>query len=63
MWPMGLLFLNTSQVKQYSYEDDFSGVVDALHQSFLVLYCIRLQNIHISKAKNLNVFFRFPDPK
>ena len=36
MWPMGLLFLKTSSVKQYSYENDFSGVSDALHQSFLV---------------------------
>ena len=37
MWPMGLVFLKTSPVKQYSYENDFSGVFDALHQSFLVL--------------------------
>ena len=35
MWPMGLLF-SKRPVKQYSYENDFSGVVDALHQSFLV---------------------------
>ena len=39
MWPMGLLFLKSSPVKQYSYENDLSGVFDALHQSFLVLYC------------------------
>ena len=26
--------------KQYSYENDFSGVFDALHQSFLVLIVI-----------------------
>ena len=38
VWPMGLLFLKTSPVKQYSYENDFSGVFDALHQSFLVSY-------------------------
>ena len=38
MWPMGLLFLKTSSVKQYSYENDLSGVFDALHQSFLVVY-------------------------
>ena len=31
------MFLKTSPVKQYSYENDFSGVFDALHQSFLVL--------------------------
>ena len=37
MWPLGLLLLKTSPVKQYSYENDFSGVFDALHQSFLVL--------------------------
>ena len=39
VWPMGLLFLETSPVKQYSYENDFSGVFDALHQSFLVPSC------------------------
>ena len=39
MWPMALLFTNTSPVKQYSYENDFSGVFDALHQSFLVCIC------------------------
>ena len=37
MWPMGLLFFRTSPVKQYSYENDFSGVFDALHQSFRVI--------------------------
>ena len=26
VWPMGLLFLKTSPVKQFSYENDFSGV-------------------------------------
>ena len=40
MWPMGLLFIKTSPVKQYSYEKDFSGVFDALHQSFLVEYVL-----------------------
>ena len=35
--PMGLLFLQTSLVKKYSYENDFSGVFDTLHQSFLVI--------------------------
>ena len=34
------LFLKTSSVKQYSYENDFSGVFDALHESFLVYLCI-----------------------
>ena len=34
---MGLLFIKTSPVKQYLYENDFSGVFDALHQSFLVV--------------------------
>ena len=33
-----LLFIRTSQVKQYTYQNDFSGVFDALHQSFLVQY-------------------------
>ena len=37
MWPMGLLFIKTSLVKQYSYQNDLSGVFDALHQSFLVI--------------------------
>ena len=37
---MGLLFLKTSPVKQYSYENDCSGVFDALHQRFLVYFCI-----------------------
>ena len=36
VWPMGLLFLKTSPVKHYSYENDFSGVFDALHQSLPV---------------------------
>ena len=35
MWPIGLLFLKASSVKQYSYGNNFSGVFDALHQSFL----------------------------
>ena len=39
--PMGLLFIKTSPVKQCSSENDFSGVFDALHQSFLVVTCIR----------------------
>ena len=37
VWPMGLLFIKTSAVKQYAYQNDFSGVFDAFHQSFLVL--------------------------
>ena len=36
VWTIGLLFLKNSPVKQYSYKKDFSGVFDALHQSFLV---------------------------
>ena len=35
-WHMGLLFIKTFPVKQYLYQNDFSGVYDALHQSFLV---------------------------
>ena len=46
MWPMGLLFLITSAVKQYSYENDFSGVCDALHQSFLVYLCFTTDRSH-----------------
>ena len=38
VWPMGLLFIKTSPVKQNSYQSDFSGVFDALYQSFLVIY-------------------------
>ena len=37
VWPMGLLFINSSSVKQYSYENNFSGVFDALHQNVLVI--------------------------
>ena len=40
MRQMGLLFLKTSPVKQYSYENDFSGVFDAMHLSFLVVIVI-----------------------
>ena len=36
VWPMGLFFIKTSPVKQCSHQNDFSGVFDALHQSFLV---------------------------
>ena len=38
MWPMSLLFIKTTTVKQSSYENDFSGVFDALLQIFLCLY-------------------------
>ena len=41
MWPMCLLFIKTSPVKQYSYKNDFSGVFDDLHQSFLVYFSIK----------------------
>ena len=37
MCPIDLLFIKTSPVKQYSYQNDFSGVFDALHQRFLVI--------------------------
>ena len=40
VWPMGLLFIKASPVKQYSYQNDFSGIFDALNQSFLVFSCI-----------------------
>ena len=36
VWPMGLLFIKTSPLKQCSYQNDLSGVFDALHQRFLV---------------------------
>ena len=36
--PMGFLFTKTSPVKQYSYLNDFSGVFDALHHSFLATF-------------------------
>ena len=35
---MGFLFIKTSPAKLYSYQNDFSGVFDALHQSFLVSF-------------------------
>ena len=38
---MGLFFIKTSPVKQYSYENDFNGVFDALHPSFLVAVVFR----------------------
>ena len=36
----GPLFIKTSPVKQYSYENDFSGVFDAFYQSFLVIIVV-----------------------
>ena len=36
-----VVHIKTSPVKQYSYENDFSGVFDALHQSFLVYFVIK----------------------
>ena len=38
MWPMGLLFIKTFPAKQYSYQNDFSGVFEALHQGFPVFF-------------------------
>ena len=51
MWA-SVLFLRTSPVKQYSYENDFSGVFDALHQSFLVVYisCQTLPQVQDNKT-------------
>ena len=43
MWPIGLLFLKTSPVKQFSYANDFCGIFDALDQIFLVIICAALQ--------------------
>ena len=49
MWNMGFLVIKTSPVKQYSYRNDFCGVFDALHPSFLVTFaamlCLRVINI------------------
>ena len=39
MYGLGLLFIKTSPVKQYSYENDLSVIFEALHQSFLVILC------------------------
>ena len=50
MWPKGLLILKISPVKQfmYSYENDFSGVFDALHQSFLVVILMEVpESTHV----------------
>ena len=38
---MGHVFIKTSPVKQYSHQNDFSGVLGALHQSFLVMFLIQ----------------------
>ena len=37
MWPMGLLFLKTCPVKQYSYENDFSGVFESVLVIFVAM--------------------------
>ena len=55
---MGLLFIKTSPVKQYSYENEFSGLFDALHQSFLVYICSRLFEIH-GHAEHFDLFHLF----
>ena len=40
VWPMDLLFIKTSPVKQYSYENDFSSVFDAMfYYCNSVLFC------------------------
>ena len=44
---MGILFIETSPVKQCSYQNVFRGVFDALHQSFLVSMVT-----HFNKAVN-----------
>ena len=56
MWPMGLLFLKTSPVKQYAYENDISGVSDALHQSFLV-YLLRRDILRVMGLSHFNSCF------
>ena len=43
MWPMGLLFLKTSPVKQCLHENDFSGVFDAFKVVFLYYICNEAQ--------------------
>ena len=62
---MDLLFIKTSPVKQYSYEYDFSGVFDALHQS-LVFLSLGKKKKKKKKEKKKNIYmcvcFRFPDP-
>ena len=56
MWTMGLLFLKTFPVKQYPYENDFSGVFDALHQSFLISV------LRLSEGKLYMVFYCLRQP-
>ena len=48
---MGLLFLKTSPVKQYSYANDFSAVFDALHQSFRVVFVIIYHFDHLCEER------------
>ena len=38
MWSMGLLFIKTSPVKQYSYPNDLSGASDAKFSVTFVKY-------------------------
>ena len=60
VWPLGLLFIKTSPVKQYSYEKDFSGVFDAVHQSFLVMICIYELDLHIMYFTHMSHIMRKP---
>ena len=51
----GLLFIKTSLVKQYSYQNDFSGVFDALHQSFLVYFCRQYKLVYAQNIPHTDV--------
>ena len=49
----------TSPVKQYSYENDFSGVFDAfLHQSFLFAYVMVYYHYRLLTAFCISSTFR-----
>ena len=75
MWPMDLLFFKPSPVKQYSFENDFSGVFDAFAAKFscLLKICMYLprngskQSLQrVSKAVwsfnvAISVFIRFSE--
>ena len=52
-WAFVHQIIKTSPVKQYSYENDFSGVFDALHQSFLVLNCTNGRKLTIRALKTV----------
>ena len=41
MWPMGLLFIKSSPVKQYSYEKYLAAYMMLCIKAFLYIFCIK----------------------